>query len=98
MPYISATAEIMYAPLDLRFIGSLEELSPSPMYNKNNAATDHHGFPRIKKARSVFVRANPWPGLLRLRARPSAVVGPPSPRSEERRVGKECRSRWSPYH
>src|SRR3712207_9235719 len=22
----------------------------------------------------------------------------PSHRSEERRVGKECRSRWSPYH
>src|SRR5256885_8391474 len=22
----------------------------------------------------------------------------PDPRSEERRVGKECRSRWSPYH
>ena len=21
-----------------------------------------------------------------------------SPRSEERRIGKECRSRWSPYH
>ena len=26
-----------------------------------------------------------------------AVIGPSS-RSEERRVGKECRSRWSPYH
>src|SRR3989441_4680722 len=26
------------------------------------------------------------------------VVAPGSPRSEERRVGKECRSRWSPYH
>ena len=26
-----------------------------------------------------------------------AVVGVDS-RSEERRVGKECRSRWSPYH
>ena len=25
--------------------------------------------------------------------RPSAKL-----RSEERRVGKECRSRWSPYH
>src|SRR6478736_367490 len=26
-------------------------------------------------------------------------VGPEAPdRSEERRVGKECRSRWSPYH
>src|SRR2546426_6358637 len=31
----------------------------------------------------------------------AAIVGPPQPsrnRSEERRVGKECRSRWSPYH
>ena len=27
------------------------------------------------------------------------VPGPmPRDRSEERRVGKECRSRWSPYH
>src|SRR2546422_6747869 len=24
--------------------------------------------------------------------------GPVKERSEERRVGKECRSRWSPYH
>ena len=29
------------------------------------------------------------------RAKPLAG---PLPRSEERRVGKECRSRWSPYH
>src|SRR5687768_17948556 len=33
----------------------------------------------------------------------TTVVPPPIPkpdltRSEERRVGKECRSRWSPYH
>ena len=28
-----------------------------------------------------------------------AVEAPAVPhRSEERRVGKECRSRWSPYH
>ena len=28
------------------------------------------------------------------------IIGRPTllPRSEERRVGKECRSRWSPYH
>src|SRR5215204_7182881 len=38
------------------------------------------------------------------RSRPGSRPGsPPSPRrpsagSEERRVGKECRSRWSPYH
>src|SRR2546430_4492125 len=32
--------------------------------------------------------------------RPFACNGLASahPRSEERRVGKECRSRWSPYH
>jgi len=41
------------------------------------------------------------PSLLRV----SQVLGLPAPgagqtldRSEERRVGKECRSRWSPYH
>src|SRR5574340_831971 len=28
----------------------------------------------------------------------SDTVSTVSPRSEERRVGKECRSRWSPYH
>src|SRR3989449_8517384 len=27
-----------------------------------------------------------------------ALVRAPERRSEERRVGKECRSRWSPYH
>ena len=27
-----------------------------------------------------------------------ARLGHISDRSEERRVGKECRSRWSPYH
>src|SRR2546427_12442695 len=29
---------------------------------------------------------------------PDAQAGGDSARSEERRVGKECRSRWSPYH
>ena len=28
----------------------------------------------------------------------SIIVKHPTTRSEERRVGKECRSRWSPYH
>ena len=30
--------------------------------------------------------------------RPIVLIGPMTTRSEERRVGKECRSRWSPYH
>src|SRR2546422_4072071 len=28
----------------------------------------------------------------------SSLMAPAANRSEERRVGKECRSRWSPYH
>src|SRR2546425_13006812 len=34
------------------------------------------------------------------RPRPAIELQPEmlAPRSEERRVGKECRSRWSPYH
>src|SRR3712207_7600797 len=31
-------------------------------------------------------------------AAPTGGGGPARRRSEERRVGKECRSRWSPYH
>ena len=30
--------------------------------------------------------------------RPAPAPDLPVVRSEERRVGKECRSRWSPYH
>ena len=37
--------------------------------------------------------ADPYPTYHRLRAE-----DPVHRRSEERRVGKECRSRWSPYH
>src|SRR5947208_13753861 len=32
------------------------------------------------------------------RRHPSSSTTPSAPRSEERRVGKECRSRWAPYH
>src|SRR5256885_8094264 len=32
------------------------------------------------------------------KAPPTLPMPMVTPRSEERRVGKECRSRWSPYH
>src|SRR5207249_6902690 len=35
---------------------------------------------------------------VRLRRAPRGGRPLPAPRSEERRVGKECRSRWSPDH
>src|SRR5256885_5746470 len=36
--------------------------------------------------------------MLRVIIRTFLEVFPDARRSEERRVGKECRSRWSPYH
>ena len=38
-----------------------------------------------------------WPHELQ-HTRPPSPSPTPRARSEERRVGKECRSRWSPYH
>src|SRR2546429_2401852 len=38
------------------------------------------------------------PGLSQARANIERSAGRFDDRSEERRVGKECRSRWSPYH
>ena len=36
--------------------------------------------------------------LEELKGKEDVVEGTITIRSEERRVGKECRSRWSPYH
>ena len=49
---------------------------------------------RVRDARRRFRGRLAFPGRGgKLRPRDGALV-----RSEERRVGKECRSRWSPYH
>ena len=37
-------------------------------------------------------------GLGKAQEIPEAIRKTVTTRSEERRVGKECRSRWSPYH
>ena len=36
--------------------------------------------------------------IVNIKAASTDVVDTSKTRSEERRVGKECRSRWSPYH
>ena len=41
------------------------------------------------------VRVSDWQGSQYL---VNTATGKTQLRSEERRVGKECRSRWSPYH
>src|SRR3972149_1559508 len=69
-----------------------------------------HTNPRLLEIRQINVVQRPrfWPKdfsqvhFLSIHAfdkRPSALLVQLQPvRSEERRVGKECRSRWSPYH
>jgi len=58
------------------------------------------GFPTTAgdRFRVVFPTAR-WADFEVLEISPDGiVVFSPDTRSEERRVGKECRSRWSPYH
>ena len=52
-------------------------------------AKEAYGFASIPWHNNVIVVDNP---LI------MALAAPVAGRSEERRVGKECRSRWSPYH
>ena len=47
---------------------------------------------------SVYLAADPGSTPLFGLPYVALTFGGGSPRSEERRVGKECRSRWSPYH
>src|SRR5258707_433506 len=67
------------------------------------AHSDRFVFPRITAppARSLAATVESLVAGLPASANEPAVVcmrSPVSMRSEERRVGKECRSRWSPYH
>src|SRR2546426_8226254 len=74
---------------------------PWPVWRRASRCHVHGGeggtsyVPSTPEVRIRFLRvAIPDPDLRYLsRARATA-----SARSEERRVGKECRSRWSPYH
>src|SRR5258705_13509153 len=52
-------------------------------------ATNQPSVPLVGRSADVAALAGDWAGEY------SSVE---SGRSEERRVGKECRSRWSPYH
>src|SRR5258708_39801664 len=52
-------------------------------------ATLSHGLPRVNRSGTLLEGIALWGELKPLLT---------AERSEERRVGKECRSRWSPYH
>ena len=66
--------------------------SPAPNYGEARGAESQNDF--IHKLRVVLKELNETSIWLRVIQRSELVRS----RSEERRVGKECRSRWSPYH
>ena len=64
----------------------------SPVADRRLAAV--HSPAAVHTPAAVHIRSIPAAAAARIRSIPAAVAA----RSEERRVGKECRSRWSPYH
>src|SRR5256885_8257276 len=60
---------------------------------KNTRPMLRLGFIDAPTGNSICRKARPMADCLRMKDR-----SPTDTRSEERRVGKECRSRWSPYH
>ena len=64
-------------------IGNIQGIAADRWGNLYLSDTDHH---RVRKIDTTGMIAT------------VAGTGAAGFRSEERRVGKECRSRWSPYH
>src|ERR1035438_7393626 len=69
----------------IRLIDALRLLHGSPAFTGDDKALVHQWF-------SDYLR---W---LTTSKNGKLEHNAPNNRSEERRVGKECRSRWSPYH
>src|SRR6266496_5130489 len=92
-----AQALIGLAPPDLKL--GIEEIRDLPFFNQDNEANPPPEVvafkERIAQADAVLFVTPEYnrsvPGVLK-----NAIDV--ASRSEERRVGKECRSRWSPYH
>ena len=64
------------------------------LVDKLSAGLNQPRFDTLKKIKDAFPHTNMnW-----LISGEGEVLEDVKDRSEERRVGKECRSRWSPYH
>src|SRR2546430_16213502 len=74
-----------------RVSGAESSPPPPPAANSATRATEPTRFPAHVIPHELAISAK-VPAPLNLRKAMNMV------RSEERRVGKECRSRWSPYH
>src|SRR3712207_9541910 len=94
--------EISYALVGLTlFAGLLASCSKKPKDGRTDTyssgamtfASDESFSPVIEEERELFEFTYPQAKITPIYTNESDAI-----RSEERRVGKECRSRWSPYH
>ena len=65
---------------------------------KNNLSAKNENPPFIRESLAVDAACSGNPGKMEYRGVYVETGQQVFHRSEERRVGKECRSRWSPYH
>ena len=89
-----------YLDNDIKFVGGVGEARARLLDKELGIRTlgdmlRHYPFRYIDRTKVYRIAeiTDDAPTLLQFRARVTGVA-----RSEERRVGKECRSRWSPYH
>src|SRR2546430_4747095 len=65
---------------------------------RRSRARAHRRGTRVRARLRALPESSPPPVDLRRHILYKSKIAMRRPRSEERRVGKECRSRWSPYH
>ena len=71
---------------------------PHAVYGGENAMDNITAIIKARGAKKVAMFTDKGIEGAGLFALPEEAVKASGARSEERRVGKECRSRWSPYH
>ena len=82
----------------LHYLNNFKTLGEIPIMGFNpydeTPMANHPPFPLKEQLKIIAVTRIMYPEI-RI-TMPTPTIG--AERSEERRVGKECRSRWSPYH
>src|SRR3989475_4859634 len=98
MPSLIAAELLAFPPLDELDLQA--EVVEGPLHHEVHEVRDLLGLVIEPRRRGEHDRA----GLRgerqvpQMHERERRLAGDENERSEERRVGKECRSRWSPYH
>src|SRR5579871_607088 len=107
IPTVAVYSDADRAALHVRYADEAYHIGPPPpresylvidklidVARRSGADAIHPGYGFLSE-REAFSQACVDAGITFIGPRPYAIR---TMRSEERRVGKECRSRWSPYH